>query len=309
MAAVMAVIPLWLTATFGGARALRRLWLPALAAGLAYGGALLWTTRHLGFHAAALAASVASLAAVGLVRYRPGPATRPAALARLAAPWWPYGVLMAVVFAWSTPALARGLGGLTVSLPFPALPGTSWRLELLASPGTAILGAVALVALLARTGLAALGTAVGLTARQLRLPVISMLSMFALAQVMNHGGMTRALGLTAARAGSAFPAVSPFVSWLGAAISGSNTASNALLGRLQATTAAQLGLDPLWLLALAGVAAPLGKMVAPQILAAAAAAGSLPGGEGRLLRVGLLQSLVWTAVLAAAATLLLPALS
>jgi lactate permease len=131
-----------------------------------------------------------------------------------------------------------------------------------------------------------------------------MLAMFALAQVMNVSGMTRTLGLAVAGAGGAFPLLSPFLSWFGAAIAGSNTASNALLGRLQSVTAAQLGLEPLHTLALAGAAAPLGKMVAPQVIAAAIAAGRLQGVEGRLLRIGLLHSLTWTGLIGVAGWLL-----
>jgi lactate permease len=109
--------------------------------------------------------------------------------------------------------------------------------------------------------------------------------------------MTATLGQAVAGARGAFPFLSPFLSWFGAAIAGSNTASHALLARLQGVTAGQLGLDPLVVLALAGGAAPLGKMVAPQVVAAAAAAGGLEGAEGRLLRTGLAHSLLWGAVI------------
>ncbi len=126
----------------------------------------------------------------------------------------------------------------------------------------------------------------------------------ALAQVMNASGMTRTLGETVAGTHGAFPLLSPFLSWMGAAIAGSNTASNALLGRLQSVTSAQLGIDPLVALALAGAAAPLGKMIAPQVISAATAAGKIEGVEGRLLRIGLFHGVVWTALIAGAGMLL-----
>ena len=110
--------------------------------------------------------------------------------------------------------------------------------------------------------------------------------------------MTRVLGLAVADAGPAFPLISPYLSWLGAAIAGSNTASNAMLGQLQATTATQLGLSPLKVAALAGAASPLGKMVAPHVLSAATGAGGISGAENRLLRVGLCHSLFWVTILA-----------
>jgi lactate permease len=211
---------------------------------------------------------------------------------------------MVCVTGWSLPAVARALGRSTLTLAFPALPGIAWRLDVLASPGTAIVVTVLLVALLGRSSGPRLREAIHLSNRQLRYPLVSMLAMFALAQMMNVSGMTRALGLVIAGAGGAFPLLSPFLSWFGGAVAGSNTASNALLGRLQAVTAYQLGLEPLHTLALAGAAAPLGKMVAPQVIAAAVAAGRLEGAEGRLLRTGLLHSVAWTSLIGAAGWLL-----
>ncbi len=130
--------------------------------------------------------------------------------------------------------------------------------------------------------------------------------MLALAQVMSASGMTRAVGQSLAGAGGAFPFLSPFLSWLGAAMTGSNTVSNALLGRLQAVIASQLNLDPAPVLALAGAGAALGKMAAPQVLSAAAAAAGMEGGEGRLLGVGLRHGLLWTALVGMLGLLALP---
>ncbi len=201
--------------------------------------------------------------------------------------------------------MSRWLNQFTVFLAVPALtPAPQWRLDWLASPGTAIL-----LAALAFGGVIQLPAepwqaALRATARQLRYPLINMMAMLALAQIMNFSGMTTALGLAVANTGSIFPLVSPYLAWLGAAIAGSNTASNAILGQLQATTAAQLNLDPLTVVALAGAAAPLGKMVAPQVLSAATGAGNLAGAEGRLLRLGLFHSLVWTGFIAVAGWLL-----
>jgi lactate permease len=305
-ALLFGAFPLWLTGTFGGLSALRRLFVPALAAGAAYGLVLWWMVTRVSLFPAALAASLAALAAVALTRRRgPAPSPRPGEARRPSwLPWWPYAILMVCVTGWSLPAVARALGRSTLTLAFPALPGIAWRLDVLASPGTAIVVTVLLVALLGRSSGPRLREAIHLSNRQLRYPLVSMLAMFALAQMMNVSGMTRALGLVIAGAGGAFPLLSPFLSWFGGAVAGSNTASNALLGRLQAVTASQLGLEPLHTLALAGAAAPLGKMVAPQVIAAAVAAGRLEGAEGRLLRTGLLHSVAWTSLIGAAGWLL-----
>lgn len=306
IAAVLSVaFPAWLTLAFGGVQALRRLWRPALAAGVAYSAALWWTATLVSLYAAALAASLAALAAVIVA----APASRATGGARrrlrdAATPWWPYAILMVVVLLWSLPPVARALGRLTVLVPVPALPGTTWRLDVVASPGTAIAVAVALFVVAGGLSAGHLRDAAAASARQLRLPVVNMLAMFALAQIMNASGMMHALGAAVAGTGEVFPLVSPYLSWLGAGITGSNTASNALLGRLQSATALELGLDPIRTAALAGAAAALGKMIAPQVIAAAVAAGDLPGAEGRLLRVGVLHGVLWTGAIGVAGALL-----
>jgi lactate permease len=299
-AAVAAVLfvgfPAWLTLTFGGVTALRRLWRPALAAGLAYAAALWWTVTRISLYPAGLAAAVAALAAIWITAGRQR-LTGPGGSWRAARPWWPYWVLMGSVVVWTLPPVTTALGRFTILVRMPVLETMTWRLDLLASPGTAILAATVLVALLARASLAQVAEAVVASARQVRYPLVNMLGMFALAQLMNVSGMTRSLGVAVAGAGGAFPFLSPFLSWFGGALAGSNTASNALLGRLQSLTASQLGLDPLLVVAIAGAAAPLGKMVAPQVIAAAVGAARLEGAEGRLLRIGLLHGLVWTSLL------------
>ncbi len=296
--------PAWLTVTFGGMAALRRLWWPALAAGLAYGTALWWTVTRVSLYPAGLVAAVAALLAIWVTAGHRR-LTGPDGSWRAARPWWPYWVLMGAVVVWSLPAVSTVLGRSTILVRMPVLQTLSWRLDLLASPGTAILAATALVALFARSSLAQVAEAVVASARQVRYPLVNMLSMFALAQLMNASGMTRSLGMAVAGARGAFPLLSPFLSWFGGALAGSNTASNALLGRLQSLTASQLGLDPLLVVAIAGAAAPLGKMVAPQVIAAAVGAARLEGAEGRLLRIGLLHGLLWTSLLGVAGMLLM----
>jgi lactate permease len=301
VAAVLFVpFPAWLTLTFGGTAALRRLWLPSLAAGFAYAAALWWTATRVGVYPAGLAAALAAVLAVGVVGGQIRSLARTGGLWRAAVPWWPYWILMACVVAWSLAPVSRVLGRLTVRVPIPGLPGTAWKLDALASPGTAILAATGAVALLAGASRDQVVRSIRLSAFQIRYALVSMAAMFALAQLMNASGMTATLGQAVAGAQRAFAFLSPFLSWFGAAVAGSNTASHALLARLQAVTAGHLGLEPLLVLALAGGAAPLGKMVAPQVVSAAAAAGNLEGAEGRLLRTGLAHSLLWTAAIGVA---------
>ena len=299
-AAVAAVLfagfPAYLMFAFGGRAVLRRLWPESLAAGLAYSAALWWTVTRLSLYPAALAGAVASLFAIGGVRILRATGHRPRLrdLWATATPWWPYWVLMGAVTCWSLPVVSRALGRLTFTVPVPALEGMAWRADMLASPGTAILVATGVVVIAGRATGAQVREALGLMTAQVRHPLVNTLAMLALAQVMNASGMTAAVAGSLAGSDGAFPFLSPFLSWLGGAIAGSNTVSNALLGRVQAVAASQLGMDPVSVLAFAGAGAALGKMAAPQVVSAVAATAGIVGSEGRLLGVGLRHGLLWT---------------
>lgn len=296
--------PAWLTLAFGGRAALRELWLPALLAGAAHGLALWATATYLSFYPAGVFGAAASMLVLLALsrRYRgPAGAAEQPPMPHPVRPWWPYLLLMGIVSLWSVPLISRWLGQFTLFVPFPSLSAEArLKLDWLASPASAILLAALLVIVIGRLTPAQVAQAARLSARQVRYPLVSLLAMLALAQVMGFSGMTSALGGAVAGSGPIFPFVSPYLSWLGSAIAGSNTASNAILGQLQATTAARLGQDVLQVTALAGAAAAFGKMVSPQVIAAAMGAGGLKGEEGRLLRSGLLHSLFWATLVAIA---------
>ena len=94
------------------------------------------------------------------------------------------------------------------------------------------------------------------------------------------------------RPAALFVFLSPILGWLGVAVTGSDTSSNALFGALQVQTAGQAGLDPLLLAAANSSGGVLGKMISPQNLAIAAAAVGMAGQEGIIFRKVLGWSLV-----------------
>ncbi len=85
-----------------------------------------------------------------------------------------------------------------------------------------------------------------------------------LAYVFNYSGMAYSLAYASSLVGLVFIIISPFLGFIGAALSGSNTASNTLFGALQATVGKLLGLPVPLLPASNSVGAELGKPVAPQ---------------------------------------------
>jgi lactate permease len=132
----------------------------------------------------------------------------------------------------------------------------------------------------------------------LRWTIVTVSLMLALSYVMNLSGQTTTMGLALAATGAAFAVLSPVLGWIGTALTGSDTSSNALFGNLQVTAATQTGLSPVLMAVSNSTAGALGKMVSLQNLAVAAAAASLVGGENILFRKMLWWSLALLALLA-----------
>ena len=101
---------------------------------------------------------------------------------------------------------------------------------------------------------------------------------------MNLSGEAVTIGLWAAGAGGVFALISPLIGWLGAAITGSVTASNSLLGGLQVAAAHDAGVSPTLVAAGNSSGGVLAKMLSPQHLAIAVGAAGMAGREGDLMR-------------------------
>jgi lactate permease len=131
----------------------------------------------------------------------------------------------------------------------------------------------------------------GATVDQLKWAILTVAAVLALAYVMNQSGQTITLGLWAAGAGDFFAFLSAMIGWLGVAVTGSDTSSNALFGALQVTAAKDAGLSPTLLAAANSSGGVLGKMISPQNLAIGAAAVGMAGQEGDLFRKVLFWSI------------------
>jgi lactate permease len=132
----------------------------------------------------------------------------------------------------------------------------------------------------------------GKTIDQLKWAILTVAAVLALAYVMNQSGQTITLGLWAAGAGGVFAFLSAAIGWLGVAVTGSDTSSNALFGALQVTAAKDAGISQTLLAAANSSGGVLGKMISPQNLAIGAAAVGMAGQEGDLFRKVLGWSLV-----------------
>ncbi|MFI1568309.1 L-lactate permease [Streptomyces sp. NPDC020490] len=164
------------------------------------------------------------------------------------------------------------------------LSSLTYNLNVFNAAGTILLLAGLLTAVLYGIGGRRTAGAYTDTVRQFRWTIVTVMSVLALAYVMNMSGQTVTLGLFLAQAGGAFALLSPLVGWLGVAVTGSDTSSNSLFGMLQVTAAEQTGISSYLLGAANTTGGVLGKMISPQNLAIAAAVVGLEGREGELFR-------------------------
>jgi lactate permease len=122
------------------------------------------------------------------------------------------------------------------------------------------------------------------TVVRLRPAIVVVTAVLALAYVVNQSGQTLTLGLWAAGAGSFYAFLAPVIGWLGVAVTGSDTSSNALFGAVQVTAADHTGIPEKLLAASNASGGVLGKMISAQHLAIAAAAVGIARHEGALFR-------------------------
>jgi len=120
------------------------------------------------------------------------------------------------------------------------------------------------------------------TLKQLTYPIITICSVLAFAYIVNDSGITITIAEALASTGVLFPFFAPVLGWLGVFITGSDTSANALFGKLQASTATSIGVDPVITVGANVSGGVVGKMISPQSIAVAAAAGHLVGKESQL---------------------------
>jgi len=178
--------------------------------------------------------------------------------------------------------------------PYPAKYQTDW----LTSAGTLILIADIISLLILRVGPGRALRIYGQTLTQLKWAILTIATILGLAYLFNYSGMTYTLGLAFAATGVLFPFFAAFIGWLGVALTGSDTSSNALFANLQKTTASQLGLSPVLAVGANSSGGVLGKMISPQNLAVGTSSTGLQGKEGDLFRLVLPWSIGLTVVMA-----------
>lgn len=224
--------------------------------------------------------------------------------------WMPFVVLLVVVAAWTGPwsPLPKVTWFTAQAVACPALaatcdaakPGVTAAFKF--APyvgGTAILAAWIIVAILlvmmGRLRGAHIGEALRRTYQQMWGACLVGVLIFGLAYVFNYSGMAASLAKGFSTMGTAFIVVSPILGFIGVALSGSNTSTNAMFGKFQALVATQLGMPPLLLPTLNSVGAEIGKPVAPQTASVGVSTSKFVRKEGEVIR----HNMGWTFILLA----------
>jgi lactate permease len=229
--------------------------------------------------------------------------------AQIAQAWMPFAVLLAVVAAWTGPwsslpkvslfkVQAVACSALAASCP----PGGNVSAVFNFTPfigGSAILASWLLVALLlivmGRLQVAQIGEVFRRTGHQMWGALLVGVFIFGLAYTFNYSGMAASLAKGFASMGTAFVIVAPILGFIGVALSGSNTSTNAMFGKFQALVGTQLGLPPLLLPTLNSVGAEIGKPVAPQTASVGVSTSKFVRKEGDVIR----HNMGWTFILLA----------
>jgi lactate permease len=141
---------------------------------------------------------------------------------------------------------------------------------------------------------ASLGTAFGVagkTLKTLKWPIITISTILGFAYIMNFSGMAITLGTALAASGAVFPFFAAIIGWLGVFMTGSDTSSNALFGKLQEVTAIKIGVDPVITMSANACGGVCGKMISPQSISVATGSTGLVGHESDIFRFTLKHSI------------------
>jgi lactate permease len=181
----------------------------------------------------------------------------------------------------------------------PKEEAAQYKFSWLSATGTGVLFACVVTALFLRQTPAQFGRSFVSTSRRMVVPLLAIVPMLGLAYVTRYSGTDAILGLAFTRTGFLYPFFGTFLGWLGVALTGSDTASNALFGNLQKITSNQLGIDPVLMCSANSAGGVMGKMIDAQSIVVAATAANLTGQEGKILLHVLWHSVALTAVVGA----------
>jgi lactate permease len=248
---------------------------------------------------------------------------------QIAKAWMPFAILSIFVLCWGLPSIKNAIneattpsfkvvmadgklrsgpagwdwpylhGKVSRTIPVVAKPTAEparFDFNWLTATGTGCFLAAILAGLLLGLGFSRLFRVFAKTVVRLRFAIIAMTCMLGIGYVTRYSGMDAVLGLAFTRTGWLFPFFGTYIGWLGVALTGSDTSSNALFGGLQKITAQQLNLSPILMCATNSAGGVMGKMVDAQSICIATAATNQVGNEGSIFRFVFWHSVALAAI-------------
>jgi lactate permease len=314
--AVLALLPPWiLIYLVSGKRGFREGWPLAVVGSLGYIAGQFPVAVYLGPYLPDIAGAIVSIAALLLLLrvWRPKtvlgyggePVPTEAATveghgltsSEILLAWMPFIVLVVVVVLWTGPWSPLPKVSLFQSSvkALSGIPGVTKPLAAIFNftpfvGGSAILASWIIVALLLRVNGAQLAEVFRNTWRQMWGALLVGVFIFGLAYVYNYAGIAASLAFAFSKIGPAFIIVAPILGWIGVALSGSNTSTNAMFGAFQNIVGKLLGFPTLLLPTLNSVGAEIGKPVAPQTASVGVSTTEYVRREGAVIR----HNMGWT---------------
>ena len=211
--------------------------------------------------------------------------------------WLPFLILLVVVVIWTGPWSTLGkvswyklstsavssVTGKPIASTFSFTP---WN------GGSSILVSWILIVLLLRPSLSTIKQVFARTLKQMWGAILVAFFIFGLAYTFVFTGMANSLAYGLSKFGWGFVIFAPVLGWIGVALSGSNTSTNAMFGPIQAVTGKLLGLPTLIAPSLNSVGAEIGKPIAPQTASVGVSTSKFVRSEGQVIR----HNLAWTLI-------------
>ncbi|HLO80869.1 MAG TPA: lactate permease LctP family transporter [Chitinophagaceae bacterium] len=314
------VLPFYLVTLMSGFKNAREIWPAILVSGGSFAFFQWFTSNYVGPALPDIIASLASIIAlvVFLRFWKPKTIWRfsdePAAISQTERQYGsgeiikalsPFIILTIMVLIWGLKPVKDLLNSIgQVNIEFPGLHNMVlsedteapiaqvYKFNYLSAAGTAVFISGLLAVMVLKIKWRDAVSIFGDTLKQLRFSVITIASILGFAYLVNLSGISLTMAEALAQTGWLFPFFAPLLGWLGVFITGSDTSSNALFSKLQATTARSIGVDPLITVGANVTGGVVGKMISPQSIAVAAAAGNLVGKESDLFRFTVKHSFI-----------------
>ncbi len=214
--------------------------------------------------------------------------------------WLPYIVLIFVVVAWTNPkSPLPGYSLLKLSVATVSSithkPLTSVFNFAPLNGGTSILASWLVILAILRPSGRIVRQVFAKTFKQMWGALLVAFLIFALAYIFVYTGMANSLAYGLSKIGVFFIVLAPILGWIGVALSGSNTSTNAMFGPVQAVIGRLLNFPVLLLPTLNSVGAEVGKPIAPQTASVGVSTSKFVRSEGEVIR----HNMGWTLIVLA----------